>query len=85
MTAQWPEGTTGKLIEEAVTRSVIGSFYEVYRLLGFGFRELIYSLALQRDLVAKGHRVDRDDFGKNPRFYRVIFENRFKRRTRANE
>jgi len=134
MTAQPP----GKLIEEALTRSVTGSFYEVYRQLGFGFRELIYSLALERDLVAKGHRVDRevlvmvyfrgeplarqtldmivDDklvlelkstarlepdatrqlfgylsatdlelglllhFGKEARFYRVIYENKYKRR-----
>lgn len=143
MTAQPPEGTTGKLIEEALTRSVIGSFYEVYRQPGFGFRELIYSLALERDLVAKGHRVDRevavmvyfrgeplarqtldmivDDklvvelkstvrldpgatrqlfgylsatdlelglllhFGKEARFYRVIFENKYKRRVPASE
>ena len=60
MTAQRPEGTTGKLIEEALTRSVIGSFYDVHRELGFGYRELIYGLALERALIAKGHRVDRD-------------------------
>ena len=138
MTAQRPEGTTGKLIEEGLTRSVIGSFYDVHRELGFGYRELIYGLALERALIAKGHRVDRDvavmvyfrgeplarqtldmivddklvlelkstahlhpeatrqlfgylsatnlevglllHFGKEARFYRVIFENKYKRR-----
>ncbi len=40
--------------------SVIGAFYDVYRELGVGYRELIYSLALERALVAKGHRVDRE-------------------------
>jgi GxxExxY protein len=48
------------LIEEALTRSVIGAFYDVHGELGFGFREYIYSLALERELVAKGHRVDRE-------------------------
>jgi hypothetical protein len=48
------------LFEEALTRSVIGAFYDVHRVLGFGFREHIYALALQRDLLAKGHRVDRE-------------------------
>lgn len=40
--------------------SVIGSFYDVHRELGFGFRERIYSLAMERALVAKGHRVARE-------------------------
>lgn len=125
------------LLEAELTNSVIGSFYDVYGELGFGFREYIYSLALERDLVAKGHRVDRevsvmvyfrgeplagqtldmivDDklvietkstellrpnatsqlfgylhatnlevglllhFGREPKFYRVVYENRLKR------
>ena len=115
----------------------------MYRELGFGFRELVYSSALERALAAKGHRVDRevavmvyfrgeplarqtldmvvDDklivelkstarldpdatrqlfgylsatdlevglllhFGKAARFYRVIYENRFKRRTAVSK
>ena len=60
MTAQRPERTTGELLEGALTRSVIGSFYDVHRELGFGYRELIYALALERPLVEKGHRVDRE-------------------------
>jgi GxxExxY protein len=50
----------GGLLEEALTHSVIGAFYNVHRELGFGFREYLYALALERDLVAKGHRVDRE-------------------------
>ena len=142
MTTQRPDGTSGSLIAEELTDSVIGSFFDVYNELGFGYRELIYGMALQRDLVAKGHRVDRevavmvyfrgeplarqtldiivDDrliveikstarlqpdstrqlfgylhattlevglllhFGKEARFYRVIYENRFKRRNSAS-
>ena len=49
-----------KLLHEATTRSIIGSFLDVHRALGFGYRERIYTLALERDLRAKGHRVDRD-------------------------
>jgi GxxExxY protein len=125
------------MFEEALTRSVIGAFYDVHRALGFGFREHIYALALQRDLASKGHRVAREvavmvyyrgepltwqtldmivdgrlvvetkateilhpsatlqlfsylcatdlelglllHFGREPKFYRVICENRFKR------
>ena len=126
----------GGLLEEALTRSVIGAFYDVHKELGFGFREYLYALALERDLVARGHRVDREvavmvyyrgeplawqwldmivderlvletkaterlhprasmqlfsylcatnlevglllHFGREPKFYRVICENRFK-------
>ena len=50
----------GEMLEDALTRSVIGTFYDVHRALGFGFREYIYALALERDLVTKGHRVDRE-------------------------
>ena len=52
--------TDGPMLEEALTRSVIGVFHNVHQTLGFGFREHIYALALQRDLVGKGHRVDRE-------------------------
>ena len=47
-------------IEERLTYSVIGSFYDVHRELGFGFREYVYSLALERALIAKGHQVERE-------------------------
>jgi GxxExxY protein len=48
------------LVEEGLTHSVIRAFYDVHRELGFGFREYLYALALERELVAKGHRVDRE-------------------------
>ncbi len=48
------------MLEEALTHSVIGAFYEVHSELGFGFREYVYSLALERVLIAKGHRVERE-------------------------
>jgi GxxExxY protein len=48
------------LIEERLTRSVIGAFFEVYNTLGFGFHEHIYVMTLERELVARGHRVARE-------------------------
>lgn len=126
------------LFQDALTRSVIGAFFDVHRDLGFGFREYVCALALERELKARGHRVDREvavvvyyrgeplalqmldmivdakvvvemkatdslhpgakgqlfsylcttnlevglllHFGRQPKFYRVICENRFKRR-----
>lgn len=50
----------GGLEEEALTRSVIGAFFEVYNTLGYGFLEHVYSLALERELIARGHRVGRE-------------------------
>jgi GxxExxY protein len=132
----------GGMLEEDLTRSVIGAFYDVHRGLGFGFREYIYALALERDLVDKEHRVAREvavmvyyrgepvarqtldmivderlvleikateslhpgatmqlfsylcathlevglllHFGREPKFYRVICENRFKRHRKGD-
>lgn len=54
------ENSPRGLVEEALTESAIGSFYDVYNELGFGYREFIYALALEKDLVAKGHRVARE-------------------------
>jgi GxxExxY protein len=48
------------LIEESLTRSVIGAFFEVYNTLGFGFLEHLYVMALERELKARGHRVARE-------------------------
>ena len=49
-----------RLLEEQTTRDIIASFREVHRTLGFGYRELIYVRALERELVVRGHRVDRE-------------------------
>lgn len=48
------------LFEERLTYSVIGAFYEVYNTLGYGFREHLYMMALERELRARGHRVARE-------------------------
>ena len=49
----------GDLVEEALTYSVIGAFFEVYNTLGFGFLEQFYVAALEWELRARGHRVAR--------------------------
>ena len=43
-----------------MTHSVIGAFYEVYNALGFGFLEHVYTMALERELRVRGHRVGRE-------------------------
>jgi GxxExxY protein len=48
------------LIDETLTRSVIGAFFEVYNVLGFGLLEQVYAAALERELRARGHRVARE-------------------------
>jgi GxxExxY protein len=48
------------LIEERRTHSIIGAFYDVYRALGFGFLENVYVLALERELLARKHKVARE-------------------------
>ena len=49
-----------KLIEQQLTRVVIGAFYEVYNTLGFGFLEHIYVMALERELRHSGHQIRRE-------------------------
>lgn len=48
------------LLEEALTRSIIGAFYEVYNTLGFGFLEHVYASALEDELRMRGHTVMRE-------------------------
>ena len=50
----------GELLQETLTRSVIGAFYEVYNHLGFGFLEHLYVMALERELLAREHNVARE-------------------------
>ena len=50
----------GELIQERLTYSVVGAFFEVYNALGFGFLEHLYVTALERELLARGHRVGRE-------------------------
>jgi GxxExxY protein len=60
--------TTPHLLEERLTHSVIGAFYRVYNELGFGFLEHVYTMALERELRARGHAVGRELYV--PVFYR---------------
>ena len=60
-----------KLIQDELTRSVIGVFYDVYNELGYGFVEHPYVLAMERELRARGHNVARE-FGA-----RVSFKGEF--------
>lgn len=48
-----------QLIHSALSRSVVGAFFEVYNTLGFGFLEHLYVMAMERELLARGHRVAR--------------------------
>ena len=48
------------LADEALTRSIIAAFYDVYNCLGFGFLESVYAGALARELRARGHKVERE-------------------------
>ena len=50
----------GELIEERLTESVIGAFFDVYNALGFGFLEHLYVVALERELFARGHQIGRE-------------------------
>lgn len=49
-----------KIIDEELSRSVIGAFFEVYNALGFGFLEQIYIRSMERELLDRGHRVARE-------------------------
>lgn len=52
--------TSRPLIEEGLTSSAIGAFFEVYNTLGFGFLEHVYVRALEIELRRRGHRVGRE-------------------------
>ena len=49
-----------ELLHGELSSSIIAGMYEVHRELGYGYREYIYSLALEEVLTAKGHRVSRE-------------------------
>jgi GxxExxY protein len=48
----------GLLVEESLTRQIIGAFYYVYDRLGFGFLEAVYRRALAFVLRRSGLKVD---------------------------
>ena len=52
MTRKRPEH--GLLIDEKITRQIIGAFFECYNKLGYGFLESVYRRALVLELRARG-------------------------------
>lgn len=46
--------------EEQLTFSVIGAYFEVYNTLGFGLLEHLYVMALEGELIDRGHTVARE-------------------------
>jgi GxxExxY protein len=48
-----------QVLEELIY-SIIGAFFEVYNTLGYGFLEHLYLKALERELLARGHKVARE-------------------------
>ena len=50
----------GALVEEALTRSVLGAFFESYGKLGYGFSEKVCIAGLVVELERRGHRVERE-------------------------
>jgi GxxExxY protein len=58
VTLNAPYAMARDLLEEELTHSVIGAFYDAYNTLGYGFLEHVYELALERELKARGHQVD---------------------------
>ena len=48
------------LADAALTRVVIGAFYDVYNALGHGFLESVYATAMVRELRRRGLTVERE-------------------------
>ena len=84
-------GDHAGLVDEALTRDVIGAFYKVYNTLGHGFLESVYSRALCIELRRRALRVTREvtvsnltvgllfHFGPRPTFCRLISEKKPRR------
>lgn len=51
---------SGELLERETSHQVIGAFFEVYGTLGFGFLEHVYREALERELVTRARRVQKE-------------------------
>ena len=46
-----------KLEFEEITKAIIGSAFEVYNILGFGFLEKVYQRAMQVELLHRGYKA----------------------------
>ena len=47
------------MIHEELTKKIISAFYEVHKVLGFGFLENVYQNALYKELVKRGMKCER--------------------------
>lgn len=47
-----------KLEHEEITEAIIGSAFEVYNILGYGFLEKVYQRAMQVELLQHGYSVE---------------------------
>src|SRR5687768_6487434 len=48
------------IVEEELSRIIVGCFFEVYNELGYGFMELLYARALEITMQQRGLRVARE-------------------------
>ena len=62
---------TEKLLESAITESVIAAFFEVYNELGHGFLESVYERSLAMPLTQAGHVIQQQ------RLVNVFFRGRY--------
>lgn len=46
------------MLHEDLTRDIINAFYEVHKILGFGFLEQVYQNALCKELVSRGFKCE---------------------------
>lgn len=58
-----------ELQHKEITEQIIGSAFEVYRVLGYGFLEKVYQRAMQVELTSRGLKADLESA------IRVVFKN----------
>ena len=46
------------MLHEELTHEIIKAFYEVHKVLGFGFLEQVYQNALYKELCRRGMKVE---------------------------
>ena len=68
------------MLHEELTHEIIKAFYEVHKILGFGFLEQVYQNALYKELCYRGMKVECQkeiglllNFGHSAEFKRKVF------------
>ena len=46
------------MLHEDLTKNIISAFYEVHKILGFGFLENVYQNALYKELMSRGMKCE---------------------------